>query len=258
MKFNANVTSLYPELSVMDGLEAAAADGFSAVECRMPYDVPVETISDKINELGLTFVQFNTPSGAWGQGERGIAGLPGRTQEFRDGLELAIDYARKLGVRQLNALAGLLPEGTRSEVFEDTLVANLGFAAKRLQDEGIRLQLEPVNSADIPGAYITTTGHFQRIYERVKSDNLFLQYDFYHMQVMQGDLVQTFARLQPYINHVQVADHPGRHEPGTGEINYRFVFETLERLGYDRWIGCEYVPQEDVGNGFRKWTSMLT
>lgn len=258
MKFNANITSLYPTLGVLDGLEAAAADGFSAVECRMPYDVPAEILSDKISALGLKFVQFNTPSGAWADGERGIAGLPGRMQEFRDGLEVAISYARKMGVTQLNTLAGLLPDGTAGEAFEETLAANLGFAAKRLQDEGIRLQIEPVNSADIPSAYITTTRHFQRIYDRVKSDNLFLQYDFYHMQVMQGDLVQTFARLQPYINHVQVADHPGRHEPGTGEINYRFVFEELARLGYDRWIGCEYVPQVDVGEGFRKWTALLT
>lgn len=258
MKFNANITSLYPKLNVLDGMKAAAADGFSAIECRMPYDVPAALLADRMNELGLTFVQFNTPSGRWDEGERGTTGLPGRSQEFREGLEIAISYARKLGVTQLNTLAGLHPEGTSGEVFEETLVANLVFAAKRLQDEGIRLQLEPVNSADIPRAYVTTTAHFERIYEKVKSENLFLQYDFYHMQVTQGDLVQTFARLQPLINHVQVADHPGRHEPGTGEINYRFVFEALTRLGYDRWVGCEYVPQGDVGEGFRKWTGQLT
>lgn len=257
MKLDANVTILYPGMDLPDAFAAAAADGFVAIECRAPYDHPPEALAARLGELGLACVQFNMPAGDWAAGERGIAALPGREAEFRAGVETALRYARALGCSQLNCLAGLMPPGADREALEETLAANLRHAAARLSEAGIRLQLEPVNDIDNPGALIATTDAFERVHALAGADNLFLQFDFYHVQVMQGDLLRRFARLQPRISHVQIADVPGRHEPGTGEINYAFVFAELRRLGYDRWIGCEYRPSGPVGAGLRRWLPLL-
>ncbi len=256
MKLDANVTILYPHLDLPQALAAAAADGFTAVECRTPYDHPPEMLAERLAELGLTCVQFNLPAGDWAAGERGNACLPGREAEVREGIETAIRYARIMGCPQLNCLAGLAPAGVDRAVLIETLAANLRHAAARLADAGIRLQLEAVNDRDNPGALIATTAAFEEVHARTGADNLYLQYDFFHMQVMQGDLMRTFARLQPLINHVQIADNPGRHEPGSGEINYGFIFSELRRLGYDRWIGCEYVPAGGVAEGLARWLPM--
>jgi hydroxypyruvate isomerase len=249
LRFDANLSQLYTELSFLDRFAAAAADGFAGVEYRGPYDVPQETIAELLRAHGLTQVLFNLPAGDWDKGERGIGCLPGREDEFRDGLETAIDYAKALGCEQLNCLAGLMPEYMPYKMLEDTLVANLAYAAPRLEREGLRLLIEPLNRVDLPRCMLASTEQFERIAARVGSANLWLQYDVYHMQVMQGDLVRTFARLRDRIAHVQVADNPGRHEPGTGEINYPYVFAELSRLGYSRWIGCEYVPINGTSAG---------
>ena len=249
LKFDANLTMLYPKLGFLDSFAAAAADGFKAVEYRAPFSVPKEAVSEELARHGLTQVQFNCPAGDWAAGERGIACLPGREAEFREGIALSIDYAQALGAPQVNCLAGVVPQGLARDVAEATLVENFRFAAERLAGAGIKLQLEAINHRDNPGGLVATTADFERIFEKVGSDNLYLQYDFYHMQVMQGDLVRTFERLQPQISHVQVADNPGRHEPGTGEINYAFIFDALERLRYDGWVGCEYVPLATAGEG---------
>lgn len=257
LKFNPNLTQLYTEYAFLDRFAAAAADGFKGVEYRAPYDYPREVIAAQLERHGLKQVLFNFPAGDWAAGERGIACLPGREEEFRQGVETAVEYAEALGCRQLNCLAGLAPAGADPARLEATLVENLRFAADRLAERGIRLQLEALNRRDNPGCLVHSTDGFERVFERVGSDNLYLQYDFYHMQVMQGDLVRTFERLQPRIAHVQVADNPGRHEPGTGEINYPFIFAELERLGYDGWIGCEYVPAGRTSDGLGWWRAAI-
>jgi hydroxypyruvate isomerase len=248
-RFSANLSMLFLEHDFLDRFDAAARAGFKGVEYIGPYDHAPEVVASRLKKNGLSQVLFNLPAGDWDAGERGIGCLPGRQSEFRDGLELAIDYAQALGCERLNCLAGLMPEGRRYEELEAVLVENLSFAADRLQQVGIKLQLEALNTRDLPGCMVSSTDQFEAIYDKVGSANLFLQYDFYHMQIMQGDLMMTFERLRPRIAHVQVAGNPGRHEPDTGEIDYSFIFAELERLGYDGWIGCEYVPRAGTSEG---------
>jgi len=239
---------LYGEHGFLDRFAAAAADGFRAVEYLGPYDETPEAVARALTENGLTQALFNLPSGDWAGGERGIGGLPGREAEFRSGVARAIDYAGVLGCRQVNCLAGIAPKGEAS-AHEAVLIENLKFAADALGAEGIRLLLEPINTRDIPGFLVTGTDQALRIMDAVGSGNLWLQYDFYHMQIMQGDLIPTFEALQDRIAHVQIADNPGRHEPGTGEIHHPYLFESLDRLGYDGWVGCEYKPAAGTSDG---------
>lgn len=254
-KFSANLSMLYGEYSFLDRFAAAASDGFSAVEYLGPYDELPDDVVRALQSNSLTQALFNLPSGDWSGGERGIGGLPGREAEFRAGVARAIDYAGALGCTQINCLAGIAPAGQKA-AHEEVLVENLKFAADALGARGIRLLLEPINTRDIPGFLVTGTDQALRIMNAVGSDNLWLQYDFYHMQIMQGDLIPTFERLQPRIAHVQIADTPGRHEPGTGEIAHPFLFRCLDRLGYDGWVGCEYKPAGGTSEGLgwiRDW-----
>lgn len=248
LRFSANLTFLYPEHDFLDRFAAAAADGFEGVEYLGPYEHPPEAIAARLEQHGLVQVLFNLPAGDWAAGERGIATLPDRATEFREGVDLALAYAAALGCRQLNCLAGI-PKGVAPDVAEATLVGNLRFAAGRCAAAGVRLLLEPINPFDMPGFFVNDTSHAMRIFDRVGSDNLYLQYDFYHMQRVQGELVATFERLQDRIAHVQIADNPGRHEPGTGEISYPFIFAALERHGYAGWIGAEYRPLGRTSEG---------
>jgi hydroxypyruvate isomerase len=199
---------------------------------------------------GLKQALFNAPYGDWAASERGIGALPGRTDEFRTGVATAIDYAKALGCPKVNVLAGLTQAGANADMF----VENLKYAAPRFADAGIKLLIEPINTRDIPGFFLTTSAQAERILERVAHANLYIQYDIYHMQVMQGDLVPTYERLKDRIAHIQVADNPGRNEPGTGEINYRFLFEHLDRIGYQGWVGAEYKPltTTEAGLGWLK------
>ncbi|WP_424928912.1 2-oxo-tetronate isomerase [Amaricoccus tamworthensis] len=247
-KFSANLSMLYQEHTFLDRLTAAAADGFKGVEYLGPYDERPDDIAKALSDTGLTQVLFNLPSGDWAGGERGIGGLPGREAEFADGVDRAIIYATALGCKQVNCLAGIAPEG-REHAHEAVLVENLKMAADRLGEAGIRLLLEPINTRDIPGFLVTGTDQFLRIADRVDSPNLWLQYDFYHMQIMQGDLIRTFQTLQDRISHVQIADNPGRHEPGTGEINHPWLFGALDRLDYTGWVGAEYRPAAGTSEG---------
>jgi hydroxypyruvate isomerase len=249
LKFDPNLTMLYTELPFLERFDAAAADGFTGVEYRTPYDYPSEVIAERLQQAGLEQVLFNFPTGNWDAGERGLACLPDRVDEFRRSVGVALDYARALGCTQLNCMVGNAPAGADLDLYEATLVDNLRYAAPRLADHGIRLQIEPLNRRDNPTCLLFGTAHFERIFDKVGSDNLYLQYDFYHMQVMQGDLMRTFERLRDRILHVQVAGNPGRHEPDTGEIAYDFIFAELERLGYQHWIGCEYAPAGNTSAG---------
>jgi hydroxypyruvate isomerase len=248
-KFSANLSFLYQDLPFLDRFAAAAKDGFGGLEYLGPYAEPKEKVVHALKAGGLVQALFNVPSGDWAGGERGIACLPDRIQEFRDGVALALDYAKALGCQQVNVISGLVARGADVEALEKVLVDNLKYAAPRCSDAGVKLLIEPINLRDIPGFFLSTTDHAERILDRVGSDNLYIQYDFYHMQVMQGDLISTFTRLKDRIAHVQIADNPGRNEPGTGEIHYDFILRELDRLGYDGWVGCEYRPKAGTSEG---------
>lgn len=248
-KFAANLTMLFNELPFLDRFAAAKAAGFSGVEYLFPYDFDKAVLAEKLQQHGLTQVLHNLPAGNWSAGERGIAILPDRAKEFRDGVAHAIDYAKALGCRQLNCLVGIAPRGADSVELHATLIANLRFAAERLASQQIRLLIEPINTRDIPGFFLTGTEQAVQIISEVKSDNLFIQYDIYHMQIMEGDLAPTMKKHLDQIAHIQVADNPGRHEPGTGEINYPFLFQYLDEIGYRGWIGCEYKPKATTADG---------
>lgn len=254
-RFAANLTMLYNEHVFLDRFAAAAQDGFKGVEYLFPYAYPKEELAERLHRYGLTQVLHNLPAGDWDAGERGIAVLPDRVGEFQDGVGRAIDYATALGCAQINCLAGKTPADVPADVVERTLVNNLSFAADAMRKVGIRLLIEPINTRDIPGFHLCTTAQAKRVMDAVGSDNLFLQYDVYHMQIMEGDLVPTIGRLIDRIAHIQIADNPGRNEPGTGEINYPFIFDAIDRLGYAGWIGCEYKPTASASAGL-SWRPM--
>ncbi len=249
LKFSANLSFLYQELGFLERFAAAAKDGFGAVEYLGPYAETPEAVAKALRDNGLAQALFNVPSGNWAGGERGIACLPERVDEFRTGVRTALDYAAALNCPKVNVISGLVPAGADMMVLEDTLVENLKFAADLCAKAGVKLLIEPINTRDIPGFFLTTTRQAEGILDRVGSSNLYIQYDLYHMQVMQGDLIPTYTRLKDRIAHIQVADNPGRNEPGTGEINYPFVLGEIDRLGYDGWIGCEYKPKNGTTAG---------
>lgn len=253
-KFSANLSMLFTEHDFLDRLDAAAKAGFAGVEYIGPYDHEPEVVAARLKKNGLTQVLFNLPPGDWGKGERGIAILPGRVEEFRKGVDKAIAYARALGCGQVNCLAGIVPQGADRDVLESTLVENLRFAARKLKDAGVKLLIEPINTRDIPGFFLTHSSQGLELITRVGSDNLYLQYDIYHMQVMEGDLARTIEKNLGRIAHIQLADNPGRNEPGTGEINYPFLYEHLDRIGYAGWVGAEYKPKAatEAGLGWFK------
>ncbi|WP_027967388.1 hydroxypyruvate isomerase [Halomonas halocynthiae] len=248
-KFAANLSMLFNEVDFLERFDAAANAGFQGVEYLFPYDVDAADIKQRLDENQLEQVLFNLPAGDWGAGERGIACHPDRVDEFRAGVDKAIEYAAVLGNRQVNCLAGIKPEGVSDDEARKTLIENLRFAADKLKAVGILLIAEPINTRDIPGFFLNRTEQALKIFDEVGSDNLKLQYDIYHMQIMEGDLAPSIERHLARIAHVQLADTPGRHEPGTGEINYPFLFAHLDRLGYDGWIGCEYKPATTTEEG---------
>ncbi len=243
LRFAANVSMLFTEYAFLDRFDAAAEAGFGAVELQFPYAFSAAAICQRLATSGLPLVLHNLPAGDWAAGERGIACHPDRVEEFRAGVALGIDYARALGVRQLNCLAGIAPQAVSGAQLHATLVANLAFAADALQAHGMRLLLEPINTFDAPGFYVNRTGQALAILDAVGAPNAFVQYDVYHAQRMEGELVGTLQRCLPRIGHIQLADNPGRHEPGSGEINYQFLLDWLDHAGYSGYVGCEYVPQ---------------
>lgn len=248
-RFSANLSMLFQEHSFLDRFEAAARAGFTAVEYFSPYEHPAEIVAERLRSNGLTQVLFNMPAGDWDAGERGMGALPGREAEFRASVDTAIAYARALGCKRVNCLAGIVREGDWSKAHE-VFVDNLRFAAPRFAEAGVKLLIEPINDRiDIPGFFLTTAGQGLAIIDEVGSGNVFLQYDIYHMQVMEGDLARTIERHLDRIAHVQIADNPGRNEPGTGEINYPFLFDHLDRLGYAGWVGAEYRPKTATVDG---------
>lgn len=248
-RFSANLSMLFTEHDFLDRFDAAARAGFKGVEYVGPYDHAPDVVAARLKKNGLAQVLFNLPPGDWGKGERGIAVLPDRIDEFRKSVDTAITYARALGCPQVNCLAGIAPAGFSEAELEDVFVHNLMYAAKKLEAAGIRLLVEAINTRDIPGFFLTTSRQALKIIDRVGSKNLWFQYDIYHMQVMEGDLARTIEQNLGRIAHIQLADNPGRHEPGTGEINYPFLFEHLDRIGYDGWVGAEYKPKAGTEAG---------
>ncbi|MGF1684064.1 hydroxypyruvate isomerase [Photobacterium minamisatsumaniensis] len=248
-KFAANLSMLFTEYEFMARFDAAAKAGFQGVEYLFPYDFPAADIAAELEKNNLTQVLFNLPAGDWAAGERGIACLPERIEEFRSGVDKAIEYAGVLGCKQVNCLAGIKPEQVTDTDAYQVLVDNLKFAAEKLAAAGIALVVEAINTRDIPGFFVSSTQMVKDLIEDVGSQNLTYQYDIYHMQIMEGDLAATVKNNLSIIGHVQLADNPGRHEPGTGEINYSFMFKHLDEVGYDGWIGCEYVPKNGTEAG---------
>lgn len=243
LKFSANLSLLFGEHDFLDRFGAAARAGFAGVEFHFPYAHDKAALAEVVLTSGVEVALFNLPAGTaeeWAAGGRGIACLPARKAEFQDGVGRAIEYAEALGCTRLNCLAGI-PDGPQGKAI-DTLVDNLQFAAAVTQRADIRLMLEPLNTRDNPGFLIATTTQAMQVIDAVGSRNLFLQYDLYHAQVMEGDLTRTLETLLPRIGHLQLADNPGRHEPGTGEINFPFLLRRIDELGYAGWIGCEYIP----------------
>jgi len=255
-RFAANLTMLFNEVDFLERFQAAAQAGFRGVEYLFPYAYPKEQLAELLNRHGLVQVLHNLPAGDWAKGERGLAALPDRVGEFQDGVGQAIEYAHALGCTQLNCLAGIRPSGLADEKVIATLMTNLRFAARHLQAAGIRLLVEAINTRDIPGFYLCGTQQTVDLIAATGSENIYLQYDIYHMQRMEGELGATLEQHLPRIAHIQLADNPGRHEPGTGEINYPFLFSLLNRLGYEGWIGLEYKPLTTTTEGLG-WLSSL-
>ena len=248
-RFAANLTTMFTEVDFLDRFAAAAGAGFKGVEFLFPYADDKEKLAERLRANDLVQVLHNFPAGDWDAGDRGIACHPDRIDEFREGVGQAVDYATTLGCARLNCLAGIAPAGAAPERLRETFVANLGFAAGVLAEAGITLLTEPINTRDIPGFYLTGTDQAIAIIDDVAAPNLALQYDVYHMQVMEGDLAPTIERHLDRIGHIQISDTPGRNEPGTGEINYPFIFDHLDRLGYQGWVGCEYKPRAGTAEG---------
>jgi hydroxypyruvate isomerase len=255
-RFAANLSLLFTEVPFLERFERAARAGFGAVEFQLPYAFEPQAIRRELDTNHLSAVLHNLPAGDWSAGERGTACHPQRVEEFRAGVQKGIDYALALGVPQLNCLAGIAPAGERAELLHRTLVDNLRFAADALQCAGLKLLIEPINTFDIPGFYVHGTLQALEILDEVAANNAYVQYDIYHAQRMEGDLAATLQRHLDRIGHIQLADNPGRHEPGTGEINFSFLLAHLDRIGYGGWVGCEYIPATTTDAGLA-WRNTL-
>lgn len=256
-QFAANLTMLFTERPFLERFEAARQAGFEAVEFLFPYAWTAQEIKGLLDKNQLKLVLHNLPAGDWDGGDRGIACDPARVAEFKEGVARAIEYAKVLEVPQLNCLIGKVPAGADPSQVDATVVENLRYAATELKKHGLRLVIEAINVFDIPGFYLTTTAQALDLIEKVGSDNLFVQYDIYHMQRMEGELAATMQKHLDKIGHIQLADNPGRNEPGTGEINYAFLFKHIDKIGYKGWIGCEYKPAGKTEDGLG-WRQQLT
>ena len=249
LRFAANLSMMYTEHPFLERFAAAAQDGFDAVEFLFPYEHEARDIASRLREHGLTQALFNLPPGDFSRGERGIAALPGREAEFAAGVDQALAYAQATGCVRLHAMAGLASVDADRAAMRATYVANLRLAARRLAPHGITLLIEPINLRDIPGYYLNHQQVAHDIVAEVGEPNLKVQMDLYHAQIVEGDLVRRIERFLPGVGHFQIAGVPERHEPDIGEVNYAYVFERLEALGWDGFIGCEYRPRAGTSAG---------
>ncbi len=241
-RFCANISTLFAERPFPERFEAAARAGFKAVEMQFPYAFDRDLLAERARGAAVEVVLINLPAGDAGKGDRGIACIPGRESEFRDGVARALGYARALGCRQMNCLAGIAPPGVEEQALRETFVANVRYAAGELERAGMTLLVEPINTRTMPGFYVNRSGQALELIAESGAPNVRLQYDWFHMHIMEGRLAETIAARLERIGHMQIADVPGRHEPGTGEIDFPALFDLVDRLGYRGWIGAEYVP----------------
>jgi hydroxypyruvate isomerase len=255
-KLAANLSMMFQETPFLDRFAAAAACGFAGVEFLFPYDFPAHEIAARLERHHLTQALFNLPPGDWAKGERGMAALPGRESEFMASLERALPYARATKCRRLHAMAGNWPADRDRREGRAVYVANLRRAADRLAEDGVTLVIEPINTRDMPAYFLNTTGEAMSVIEEAGRDNLRLQLDLYHCQIMEGDLATHVRRLAGRYAHVQIAGVPERHEPDQGEVNYGYLLSLLDEIGYDGWVGCEYRPAGDTRAGLgwaKRW-----
>jgi hydroxypyruvate isomerase len=242
LSFSANISLLFTEVDFLERFARASRAGFRGVECQFPYQCRADEIAEQLQRHAVVQVLHNLPAGDWASGDRGIACLPDRVGEFQDGLGRAIEYATKLQCRRVNCLAGIAPATSDYGTLYQTFVDNLRFASEKLKAAGIMLLIEPLNTRDTPGFFLRTSRQALDIIHDVGGDNLNLQFDVYHAHIMEPDVCESIRQARGRIAHVQIADDPGRHEPGTGRIDFGSVFEALEQEHYCGWIGCEYVP----------------
>jgi hydroxypyruvate isomerase len=248
-KFAANLSMMFNEVPFLSRFGAAADAGFTGVEYLFPYEFPADVIAAELKAHALENVLFNLPPGDWASGERGTTCLPGREEEFRAGVATAIEYAKALNTPRLHAMAGVVPQGVSPADAKTTYVANLKFAAAELAKHNLTLLIEAINTRDIPGFFLNTQSQAFDILQEVSADNLMLQMDIYHMQIMEGDLAIKLSKYATQCGHVQVAGVPKRNEPDTGEVHYPFLYDHLDGIGYDGWIGCEYRPAGNTVEG---------
>ena len=250
-RFAANLSLLYPELAFLDRFEAAAKDGFKAVEFLFPYAFAPLAIAARLRANGLQQVLFNAPPGNWDAGERGLAGLSGRDADFQAGIDQALQYAEALACPRIHVMAGLLPQRDAHEAFTRTCIGRLGRAATQAAAHGVELLIEPINTRDMPGYYLNRQDQAHALVTAVGAPNLKVQMDLYHCQIVEGDLAMKLRQHLPggRIGHLQIAGVPERHEPDLGEINYPYLFGLIDELGYGGWIGCEYRPARGLQAG---------
>lgn len=249
-KFAANLTMLFTEVPFMERFALAAKAGFTHVEYLFPYPFAAADLKAQLDQHGLQQVLFNLPAGDWAAGERGIAALPGRSDEFRAGVPQAIEYAQVLGVNRVNCLVGKRSADHSDEAHRQTLIENLRFAATELAKHGIELVIEPINHFDIPGFFLNRTEQAISVIDEVGHPNIRVQFDIYHVQREEGEITGTFHKYKDRITHIQIADNPGRHQPGTGEINFPFLFREIDASAYPGWIGLEYIPSQETSASF--------
>ena len=250
-RFAANLSMLYPQHEFLDRFAAAAADGFEAVEFLFPYDYSANELKQRLSDNGLVQALFNALPGDWAAGERGIATLPGREDEFRSGFDRALEYAAVLGNTRVHVMAGLLAAESDRARHHSVYLQNLAYAADQAGKAGITVLLEPINTRDMPGFFLNRQDQAQAICKEVGATNLKVQFDCYHCQIVEGDLATTLRRDFDRIGHIQIAGVPDRHEPDQGEVNYPYLFELMDHLGYDGWVGCEYRPKADTSMGLQ-------
>ena len=258
-RFAANLSMLYPEVAFRDRFQAAAQDGFTAVEYLFPYDFPAEALARQLADHGLQQVLFNAPPGNWDAGERGMACLPGREAEFREGFAKALEYAQVLACPRIHVMAGLAPEGLERTRLQATYEANLAWAAELAASAGRDVLIEPINQRDIPGFFLNRQNEAHRVVQTVGARNLKVQMDLYHCQIVEGDVAFKLRQYLPTgrVGHLQIAGVPDRHEPDLGELNYDYLFDVIDELEFDGWVGCEYRPRENTSAGLHWRTRQL-
>ncbi|WP_102349014.1 hydroxypyruvate isomerase family protein [Bacillus sp. Marseille-P3661] len=245
-----NISTIYQEYPFLARFKKAQQAGFSSIECQFPYEYPVESIQHELSVYDLTLELINLPPGDWDKGERGIAIFPDRVAEFKQSVELGIQYATCFGTSKIHCMAGVLSENLDREFARDTFIENIRFAAKELAKYHITVVIEPINSGDMPGYFLADVDEAVAIIYEIGLPNVKLQFDFYHIQRIHGNVLSYFKRYLDRVSHIQIADWPGRHQPGTGEMDYKQIFETIEKIGYKGVIGLEYFPNGKSDESF--------